>query len=107
MRISDWSSDVCSSDLLAKFRASLGNMSAMGSLLSGGDEGRKHAKACLRGGSNRLHFRRPNPGRLGIGGEHALADGVAPRSGEGGHVDGEREPYIGRASCGDGGCQYV
>src|SRR3546814_5933959 len=67
-------------------------MSAMGSLLSGGDEGRKHAKACLRGGSNRFHFRRPNPGRIGIGGEHALADEVAQRFGECGHVDGEPEP---------------
>src|SRR3546814_1356457 len=84
MRISDWSSDVCSSDLVA----------GAGGGVDGGGDG---VEARLRG----LPLGQARAGDL----EGAdLGDGGADHAGEGG-VAAPQE--IGRASCRERVCQYV
>src|SRR3546814_8290595 len=93
MRISDWSSDVCSSDLLA-FVAGCGKQQAADATL------RKHEHIERAGAAHalRMHLRQ-NPFsptvRTGVGehAEHAFVGG--------------RAVSIGRASCRERGGQYV
>ena len=58
-----------------------------GSLWLAGRKGGSTPRRASVGGSNRYHFRRPDLGRVWIGGEHVTADQrTAPRSCR--HVDG-------------------
>src|SRR3546814_3771626 len=79
MRISDWSSDVCSSDLLAQMRRTrpLGTTAECGAF--GGGDGARHGKA------------------------HAAADAEDADTGCGHDWISE----IGRAPCRERECQYV
>src|SRR3546814_4715765 len=86
MRISDWSSDVCSSDLLA----------GGAELLQGGQQG--VAVADGAGGAERLRHHAVHMGG-GLGDQPA---GAAGEPGRGGGFGGE----IGRASCRERVCQY-
>src|SRR3546814_13145688 len=97
MRISDWSSDVCSSDLVAVWHSPSGTPPGDGSALGGPQEGRPLAAAVEH-----------EVGAGGVGGERAGqedhgAGDVVGRAEPGGGHGGE----IGRASCRERVCQYV
>src|SRR3546814_12030230 len=83
MRISDWSSDVCSSDLLAGV---------------GRVQRRLHPRRVRQAQLPRKDHRQGTPGR-----PHPARE--LPQGGEGGGKDRLRQ--IGRASCRERVCQYV
>src|SRR3546814_4007314 len=98
MRISDWSSDVCSSDLINAVRATLKRVAATGSrvLISGpAGSGKEVAARLLHSWSQRADnaFVIVNSAR------------ITPERFEQ-ELFGE-EIEIGRASCRERGCQYV
>src|SRR3546814_18123104 len=70
-----------------KLRASRGNMRAMEISWLAGMKCESTPWRDLEGGSSRYRFRRPNIGRLRIGGEHVTADQGATRQGQRRHVD--------------------
>src|SRR3546814_9936416 len=89
LRISDWSSDVCSSDLLTPRSAATGHV-----------RHRLYRTPRHRGGG----AARPRPGAAAEGGALRRAVGAA-RAGAMG-VGAQRTEY-GRAACGERGCQYA
>src|SRR3546814_19759096 len=54
-----------------------------------GMKGGSTPRRASEGGSSRYRFRRPNLGRIGIGGERVTADQGAQRQAQRRHVDGE------------------
>src|SRR3546814_19107019 len=103
MRISDWSSDVCSSDLLAALVLEV-DVDVGGFVARLRQEARQQ-QAALDG------IDRGDPEReadRGVGGRAATLAEDLPLVGEADDVlDGEEEGQIGRASCRERGCQYV
>src|SRR3546814_7598781 len=97
MRISDWSSDVCSSDLLADqgndWKAIRKNVSAVKATMP---------KLLHDISSRALHLH----GSLGLTHEMPFAEWVI-HSFHVGLADGPTEVQIGSASCRESGCQYV
>src|SRR3546814_2556918 len=87
MRISDWSSDVCSSDLLAARHL---DAAALGRLARGGDLRRRHRGAV-------------RPAGVAV---DALEPDRAVRH-RGVEIGGGGKAAIGRAACRERGCQYV
>src|SRR3546814_9594779 len=90
MRISDWSSDVCSSDLLDQHR------------VHAGDFGRGAERAVVHvasGASGDLRYLARRQGAW-----RAAVELAQRRKGDVAHVHVEE---IGRASCRERGCQYV
>src|SRR3546814_11070089 len=107
MRISDWSSDVCSSDLLAQARIEQQPAARHGETVYRCDvslpvrlqargrrwpEGRRQRHGKI---TRRRKGRRLAPGERAADRRIALADTL------------HGEPEIGRASCRERGCQYV
>src|SRR3546814_18203924 len=120
MRISDWSSDVCSSDLLSSKQHSKPRRSpAVGRRKTARDFKRlPETVPSLPGRAGGLHGPAPGPRLKGLGGS-ALGLGARQGGAVGGPartrpaspgslpgVGGGHVP-IGRASCGERGCQYV
>src|SRR3546814_18213548 len=92
-----------------KLRASRGNMRAMEVSWLAGMKGGSTPRRASAGGSSRYRFRRPNLGRIGIGGEYVTADQGAQRQGQRRPVDGEPLTFqwpeeIGRAPWRERGC---
>src|SRR3546814_18831995 len=76
-----------------KLRASRGNMRAMEVSWLAGMKGGSTPRRASAGGSSRYRFRRPNLGRIGIGGEYVTADQGAHRQGQRRPVNGEPKPF--------------
>src|SRR3546814_17952486 len=94
MRISDWSSDVCSSDLVAE-ALTLGSTeeqhSVLGMILNGADVDAEDVRRVL------------------LDGKPSVAAAIFPLTRYSGTLTGDlfAEAEIGRASCRDRVCQYV
>src|SRR3546814_18532590 len=108
MRISDWSSDVCSSDLFAEFDAlAFENVRKLQAVAAEIGLQRTHRRAHLL----RAHFDRAVAGRQRAA--HvvfdAIDDGRARRSPDAIEITTEQaeQQQIGRASCRERVCQYV
>src|SRR3546814_5279946 len=99
MRISDWSSDVCSSDLTGE---EVGRRGFAGGVAAAalGEEGRERLRRALRRGGGRGGFdNQVRPSRSAIAAGGAAIELQAREQGRG--------QAIGRASCRERVCQYV
>src|SRR3546814_14000732 len=102
MRISDWSSDVCSSDLLD--RLVVGDGGAQGGAVQAGQAAGVALAESLGPGGRRIEIG-DESGRVGAGIE--VGQVPARQFAESLVDDGFGCPKIGRASCRERGCQYV
>src|SRR3546814_5777764 len=96
MRISDWSSDVCSSELEWLFTSECEDLGEGGACLTGQFCGRPRASS-----------RRLIAGERDLGGEHGDVLRRAAFTQDVAEFDGDLLGQIGRASCSDRVCQYV
>src|SRR3546814_4280910 len=100
MRISDWSSDVCSSDLIDAARSDVGRDADLGAAVA---QRLQRLVAFVLA----MLARQGNRGETALDEARVKAADIVPRRAEQHRGFGIVKTEIGRASCRESGCQYV